>query len=61
MAFSQKIHESSIDTIDVQNVSQNVVSRSIRDVEILCNYSEANTTIFEHSFFNFFDVMYRHY
>ena len=36
-------------------MNHNVLSRSIRDVEYLCYLSNANTTIFEHNFLDFFD------
>lgn len=47
--FLQNIHtfwyEFSTDTLHTQNVYQNVFSRFIRDVEILCYLSSANMTI----------------
>ena len=59
-SFLQKIHvfwcESNIDTFHTQNINHNVLSRSIRYVEILCYLSDANTTIFKHSF-SYFSVV----
>ncbi|KAJ8944232.1 hypothetical protein NQ318_001652 [Aromia moschata] len=40
-----------IKPIHTHNINQNVLSRSIRDVESLCYLSNANTTIFEHFFY----------
>ena len=34
-----------------------MLSRSIRDIESRCYLSNAKTTIFEHNFFHFFDVI----
>ena len=45
------------DALHTQNINHNVLSRSIRDVESLCYLSNANTTIFEHNFLHFFDVI----
>ena len=40
-----------------KTLNHNVLSRSIRDVESLWYLSNANTTIFEHNFLHFFDVI----
>ena len=45
------------DALHTHNMNHNVLSRSIRDVESLCYLSNANTTIFEHNFLYFFDVI----
>ena len=59
--FLQKIqvlrYESGGDMLDTQKINHNVLSRSIRDVGSLCCLSNANTTIFEHNFLHFFDVI----
>lgn len=55
LAFFEKIqvfrYQSSIDTFLTQNINQNVLSRSIRNVKILFFLSVANTVIFKHCFF----------
>lgn len=43
--------------LPIENISENVLSRSKRDVEILCYISYANTTMFKRCFFNFFIVI----
>ena len=45
------------DALHTQNTNHNVMSRSISNVESLCYLSNANTTIFEHNFLYFFDVI----
>ena len=45
------------DALHIQKMNQNVLIRSIRDVESLCYLSNANTTIFEHNCLHFFDVI----
>ena len=50
-------YESGGDALHTQNMNHNELSRSIRDVESLCYLSNVNTTIFEHIFLHFFDVI----
>ena len=50
-------YESGGDALHTQNMNHNVLSRFIRDVESPCYLSNANTTIFEHNFLHFFDVI----
>ena len=45
------------DALHTQSMNHNVLIGSIRDVESLCYLSNANTTIFEHNFLHFFDVI----
>ena len=46
-------YESGGDALHTHNMNNNVLSRSIRDVESLCYLSNANTAIFETIFFTF--------
>ena len=48
-------YESGGDALPTQNMNHNMLSRSIRDVDSLCNLSNANTTIFENNLLHFFD------
>lgn len=61
LTFFEKIqvfrYQSSIDTFLTQNINQNVLSRSIRNVKILFFLSVANTMIFKHCFFNSYDII----
>lgn len=50
-------YESSIDMFHTQNINQNTLSRSIRNVGFQCYFVDANMTIFKHFYFNFFDVI----
>ena len=50
-------YESGGDVLHTQNMNHNVLSGSTRDVESLCYLSNANTTIFEHNFLHFLDVI----
>lgn len=43
--------------LPIENISENVLSRSNKDVEILCYISYANTTMCKRCFFNFLIVI----
>ena len=43
--------------LHTQNINLNMLKRYIKDVEIFANISDANTMIFKHSFFDFFDII----
>ena len=61
MFILQKIqvfrYKSGGDALHTQNINHNVLSRSVRDIESLWYLSNANTTIFEHNFLYFFEVI----
>lgn len=48
-------YEFSIDSLHTQNLNQNVLTPSVRDVEIFRYLLEVNWTIFKRYFFNFID------
>ena len=50
-------YESGGDALHTQNMNHNVLSPSMKDIESLCYLFNANTTIFEHNFLHFFDVI----
>lgn len=45
-------YEPIIEMLYNQKINQKVLSRSIRDTQILCYFSDANTMIFKHCILN---------